>query len=125
MPHKEKSPALAALGSFFFPGLGQVYDGKGMLKGLLYAIGIMIGSIVLVIPGILIWIYGVYNAYSVAKKINSGLEPYKDVSAVTLILYVVLYWIVLFIYIAIISIVFFLFSAVIIAFMSSMSGGYY
>lgn len=89
-PIQKKNPLLAAIGSFFFPGLGQVYNGDGMVNGLLYLIGTIVGSLLLIIPGLLIWIYGIYNAYSRANKVSEGALPYKDVSAGTLILYVIL-----------------------------------
>ena len=114
---KQKSPILAAIGSFFIPGLGQVYNGEGFLKGLLYIIGVSVGSIILLIPGILIWIYGIYNAYSVAKKINAGLIPFKETTTVSLIIYVIL---ALIIYIVIFVIIA-LFVAIILALIFGMS----
>ncbi len=63
---------MAAIGSFLIPGLGQVYNGEGMVKGFLYVIGVFIGTIIFVIRDWLIWLYGIYNAYSVAGKKNSG-----------------------------------------------------
>jgi len=110
---KQKSPILAAIGSFFIPGLGQVYNGEGMLKGLLYFIGIIIGSFILFIPGLIIWLYGVYNAYKVAKDMNAGMVPYKETSTLNLALYIVLYLVVVGIFTAIA----FIFSAVITAFL--------
>ncbi|BAI61436.1 hypothetical protein MCP_1364 [Methanocella paludicola SANAE] len=103
MPRKEKNPLLAAIGSFFVPGLGQVYNGEGMLKGMLYVIGMIIGSIVLVIPGLAIWIYGIYNAYKVAGKINLGEVPYKETSIGKIILYIILVFVVEFVLIFIIA----------------------
>lgn len=111
-PAQQKNPLLAAVGSFFIPGLGQVYNGEGYLKGLLYLIGVFIGSIIFVLPGLAIWIYGIYNAYKIAQKINLGQMPYKDVSLLNLILYIVL----VFVIEGIIVFVIFMFWAIIMAF---------
>jgi TM2 domain-containing membrane protein YozV len=114
----QKNPLLAAIGSFFIPGLGQVYNGEGFLKGLLYIIGMIIGSIIFVLPGLVVWIYGIYNAYTVAQKINMGQLPYKDVSALNLILYVVLAFVIEFIVIFLIV----MFSAIIMALIFGIAG---
>jgi TM2 domain-containing membrane protein YozV len=85
-----KEPLLAAIGSFFFPGLGQVYNGEGMVKGLMYLIGWLIGSLIFIIPGLAIWLYGIYNAYKVADKMKSGTIPAKGTTTVNLIIFIVL-----------------------------------
>lgn len=85
-----KEPLLAAIGSFFFPGLGQVYNGEGMVKGLMYLIGWLIGSLIFIIPGLAIWLYGIYNAYKVADKMKSGTIPAKGTTTLNLIIFIVL-----------------------------------
>ncbi|UZE92655.1 MAG: zinc ribbon domain-containing protein [Methanosarcinales archaeon] len=71
-----KNPGLAALASFLWCGAGQVYNGQ-ILKGIILLIAYVI-SIVLIIIGIglittpLLWIYGIYDAYKTAEKINAG-----------------------------------------------------
>ena len=117
-PQKQKNPLLAAIGSFLIPGLGQVYNGEGILKGLLYFIGMFIGSFILVIPGLAIWLYSIYNAYKVAEKINLGQIPYKEVSLLKIVGYIILYFVIVFVLVAIVII----FSAVIAAFVFGMSG---
>ncbi|MCS3901013.1 DUF5683 domain-containing protein [Methanococcus voltae] len=71
-----KSPALAAILSFFIPGLGQIYNGE-IIKGIIiivlfvisfFAIAILIGFIMLPI----VWLYAVCEAYNTANKINRG-----------------------------------------------------
>ena len=59
----ERSPFLACLLSFFIGGAGQVYNGQAG-KGIL----IFLTSF-LILP----WIFGIFDAYITAKKINSGL----------------------------------------------------
>ena len=69
-----KNPGLAAVLSFVIVGLGQIYNGeigKGILLIVLYVISIalclvFIGYIFLPV----IWIYGIYDAYKTAQKIN-------------------------------------------------------
>ena len=118
-PAKQKSPFWAAIGSFFFPGLGQVYNGEGMLKGLLYFIGVFIGSIIFIIPGLAIWVYGIYNAYKVAEKVNLGQIPYKDVTLGKCILYIVL----LIVIELVIMFILIMFSALLMAFIFAASSG--
>ena len=56
------SPALAAILSFIVSGMGQIYNGQ-IGKGIL-----IFFTGWLIIP----WIIGIFDAYSVAKKINEG-----------------------------------------------------
>lgn len=117
-----KEPLLAAIGSFFFPGLGQVYNGEGMVKGLMYLIGTLIGYLILFIPGLAIWLYGIYNAYKVADKMKSGTIPAKGTSTANLIIYIVISLIIIAIYFVVI---FFVIAVILAAFIygtsSSMS----
>jgi TM2 domain-containing membrane protein YozV len=64
----ERSPFLAALLSFTIGGAGQIYNGQ-VGKGIL----IFLTSI-LILP----WIYGIFDAYATAKKINSGAIKARD-----------------------------------------------
>jgi len=70
-----KNPLLAAILSII-PGLGQVYNGQ-IIKGVIFLIGTLIGAI-LIIPGIIIWAYGIYHAYKTAKQMNYGDIPFKS-----------------------------------------------
>jgi TM2 domain-containing membrane protein YozV len=81
-PRKEyverKSEGIAAVLSFLFVGLGQIYNGE-IGKGFLFIIigVICLFSIIFLIGFILyplFWIYNIYDAYNTAKKINAGLE---------------------------------------------------
>lgn len=77
-----KSPGLAVLGSFFFPGVGSMMNGDWG-KGFLIA-GAHYGSIILMlltiwflvglifIPVIIgVWIWGMFDAYNGAKNWNT------------------------------------------------------
>jgi len=71
---ERKSEGLAAVLSFFIPGLGQVYNGqigKGIVVFIVFAIcsGLMILLIGFILAP-LCWVWNVYDAYSTAKKIN-------------------------------------------------------
>ena len=69
-----KNPGVAAVLSFFFCGLGQIYNGqilKGIILLICYAISwllmyILIGFIIVPI----LWIWGMYDAYRSAERIN-------------------------------------------------------
>ncbi|MFQ5499871.1 MAG: hypothetical protein ACE5FH_09380 [Candidatus Zixiibacteriota bacterium] len=72
-----KNPGLAAVLSFFYMGLGQIYNGqigKGVLFIILYSISwlfmlLLIGFITTPV----FWIYGMYDAYKSAENINRDL----------------------------------------------------
>ncbi len=54
---------LPALLSFFIPGLGQIIKGQ-VGKGVLCFFGVGIGLVFLVIPGVIIWVWQVADAYN-------------------------------------------------------------
>lgn len=77
-PVSNKSPVLAAVLSFFIPGVGQIYDGL-VKRGILFIIlGIIFVILYAIVIGaflyLILWIYGMYDAYNCAKKINEGIE---------------------------------------------------
>ena len=86
----KKEPILAAIGSFIIPGAGQIYNGDSFIKGLLILLGTTIGALFLVIPGLIIWLYGIYDAYSVSKKINSGKIRNKEVPGINVLLFIII-----------------------------------
>ncbi len=72
-----KNPGLAAVLSFFFMGLGQVYNGqiaKGIFFIVMYSISI---AMMLILIGFIttpiLFIYGMYDAYKSAEKINADI----------------------------------------------------
>jgi len=85
-----KVPAVSVILSGLFPGLGQVYNGDSLLKGLLIFFGAAFGSFVFLIPGLIVWIYGMYDAWKRASGINSGIYDYKPVKTGDLILMVMI-----------------------------------
>ncbi len=86
---KEKNPYLALCCSFFMPGLGQVYNGS-VARGIGFLFATMIGFVFLVIPGVIIWIFGIRDAYMVAEKMNDAELPYVPMNGVHMILFFVI-----------------------------------
>jgi len=69
-----KNPGLAAVLSFFWTGLGQIYNGqiaKGVGLIVLYGVSWLL-MIVLIgfITTPLLWLYGMWDAYKSAERIN-------------------------------------------------------
>ena len=72
-----KNPGLAAILSFFYMGLGQIYNGQ-LSKGIFFIIAYTVSWILMIIViGFLttpvMWIYGMYDAYKSAEKINADI----------------------------------------------------
>jgi TM2 domain-containing membrane protein YozV len=74
-----KNPGVAAVMSFLFCGLGQIYNdeiGKGIFLFFLEGFQIfLIRQTLLVVPtAIGLWIYGIVNAHGTAEAINSKID---------------------------------------------------
>ena len=72
----EKNPILALILSFFIPGLGQFYLGLNK-KGIIFLIAWIVSDILLlfyigILLYLIIWGYGLYDAYTSAEKLNKG-----------------------------------------------------
>ena len=71
-----KNPGIAAVLSFFWTGVGQIYNGQ-IIKGLLL-IGLQLinSALMFVLIGFItfpiVWIWGIYDAYKVADRMNRG-----------------------------------------------------
>ena len=70
-----KNPSVAAILSFFWAGLGQIYNGqigKGIAFIVLYALCALSMYIVIgFVTTPILWIIGMVDAYSSANKINA------------------------------------------------------
>jgi TM2 domain-containing membrane protein YozV len=86
---EEKNPYLALLCSFFIPGLGQVYNGSAA-KGIGFFFGTLIGIFLFIIPGVVVWIVGMIDAYSVAEKMKNQEIPLVPTKTAHLILFLML-----------------------------------
>ncbi len=85
---QERNPATPMICSFFIPGLGQVYNGDNV-KGIAIFLGTVIGAFIFIIPGLAVWIFGLYDAYTAAKKMNNKEIPYKPINTDNMILFVI------------------------------------
>lgn len=76
-PQGQKSPFIAAVLSLFIVGAGQLYNGQTK-KGLILLVTAYIISAVLMllfigfITFLIVWLYGMYDAYKTAEAINRG-----------------------------------------------------
>jgi len=73
---ERKNPGLAAVLSFLFTGLGQIYNGQ-IGKGIAFVIlGFVLVVTIIFLIGLILypvfWIYNIYDAYNTAKQINAG-----------------------------------------------------
>lgn len=75
-PDGRKDPLLAAVLSFFVPGLGQVYNGRAG-RGCIVLAGTIVGFLLLLVPGLCVWGYGIYDGYCSAKRTNLGDLPFR------------------------------------------------
>lgn len=71
-----KNSGVAAVLSFFYTGLGQIYNGE-ILKGVIFMIIQAINfALMMVLIGFitapLFWLWGMYDAYTTAERINAG-----------------------------------------------------
>ena len=90
LEREKKNPVMAAVASVFFAGLGQIYNGQN-LKGFFILFGTIFGLALLILPGLVIWLFGIYDAYVTAKRMKYGKVPYEPAN----LLFVLLYFVVL------------------------------
>ena len=74
-----KNPGVAAVLSFFWPGLGQIYNGE-IGKGVLFIVVQVINAVLAFIlvgfvTGFIVWILGMVDAYQVAERHNAAHAP--------------------------------------------------
>ena len=73
-PKIYKNPGVATVLSFFFMGLGQIYNGqiaKGIIFIVIYAISIFLMTLIIgFITTPILWIWGMVDANRSAKEIN-------------------------------------------------------
>jgi TM2 domain-containing membrane protein YozV/ribosomal protein L40E len=70
-----KNPGTAAVLSFFWTGLGQIYNGE-ILKGILLMVVQVVNVLLMfVVIGIItfpiVWVYGIWDAHKRAQEINA------------------------------------------------------
>ena len=72
-----KNPGIAAVLSFFYMGLGQIYNGQ-LAKGIAFIVAYTVSWIMMIvligfITTPILFIYGMYDAYKSAEKINQDI----------------------------------------------------
>lgn len=76
-----KSPGAAAVLSFFWAGLGQIYNGeigKGIVFMLLYLVSaFLMFAVIGFLTTPILWIFGMVDAYKTAEKINATQEQFR------------------------------------------------
>ncbi|MDE1824843.1 MAG: SHOCT domain-containing protein [Candidatus Micrarchaeota archaeon] len=81
---EQKSSGIAVILSFLIPGLGQIYNGQ-IGKGILFIfLSIVFGLMSIILIGIplylILWVYGMYDAYRIAEATNSNTNSKKQIS---------------------------------------------
>jgi len=76
-PKFYKNPSTSTILSFFFMGLGQIYNGqigKGIIFIILYGISVALMWVVIgFVTTPILWIWGMVDANNSAKKINENM----------------------------------------------------
>jgi TM2 domain-containing membrane protein YozV len=69
-----KNPGIAAVLSFFWCGLGQIYNGqiaKGIVMLVMYAFSVFLMHILIgFVTTPILWIWGMVDAYRTAERLN-------------------------------------------------------
>jgi hypothetical protein len=69
--------------------LGQVYNGE-TAKGVGIFAGTLIGLFLLIIPGFIVWVSGLYDAYMIAKKMNNQEIPFIPTNTAHIVIFLIL-----------------------------------
>lgn len=76
-PKFYKNPSISAVLSFLYTGLGQIYNGeitKGVVLLILMFISLMLMMVIIgFITSPILWLWGIYDAYKSANRINEKL----------------------------------------------------
>lgn len=69
-----RNPGIAAVLSFFWTGVGQIYNGQ-IVKGIiLILVQLVNAALMFVLIGFItypiVWIWGMYDAYKTAERMN-------------------------------------------------------
>jgi TM2 domain-containing membrane protein YozV len=79
------SPLFAAVLSVI-PGAGQVYCGRTR-RAIAFLVGTFIGTLLLLVPGIVVWLWGIVDASRIACMVNSGDAEPRVLKSENIILY--------------------------------------
>jgi TM2 domain-containing membrane protein YozV len=69
-----RNPGIAAVLSFFWTGVGQIYNGQ-IVKGIILILVQVVNAFLMVvligfITYPIVWIWGMYDAYKTAERMN-------------------------------------------------------
>jgi len=87
-PRGQKNPTIAGFCSTCLPGLGQVYNGETG-KGFFVFLLTLTGLVIFLIPGLIVWLYAMYDAYKVAGKMNTGEIAFRETRMLHVVLFIV------------------------------------
>jgi TM2 domain-containing membrane protein YozV len=87
-PSERKNQMIAGSCSSFLPGLGQVYNGQ-TAKGFGLFLLTLVGLVIFLVPGFIVWLYAMYDAYSTAGKMNTGEIPFRETRVLHMVLFIV------------------------------------
>lgn len=85
---ERKNSTIAGFCSSVLPGLGQVYNGE-TVKGFVLFILALLGLFFLLVPGFLVWLYAMYDAYAVAGKMNTIETEFRETRILHMVLFIV------------------------------------
>lgn len=74
---QKKNPFIALILSLIITGVGQMYNGQ-LKKGLVLLVVVIILWVFFWPIAIIVWLFGMYDAYATARKINKG-ETMPDI----------------------------------------------
>ncbi|WP_227394376.1 hypothetical protein [Jeotgalibacillus aurantiacus] len=81
-----KNPGIAALLSFFWTGLGQIYNGHIMKGVLMIGLQIVNALLFFLLIGFItypiVWVWGLYDAYKSAERINQEQTRLQNTTAI-------------------------------------------
>lgn len=87
-PQQQKNQMTAGFCSTFLPGLGQVYNGE-FGKGFAVFLLTFAGLVIFVVPGLIVWLYAMYDAYNMAGKMNTGEIAFRETRMLHVVLFIV------------------------------------
>jgi TM2 domain-containing membrane protein YozV len=87
-PQKElKNSTISGFCSSVLPGLGQVYNGETK-KGFVFFLMAFFGLFLFLIPGLIVWLYAMYDAYAVATKMNAGEIEFHETQVIHMVTFI-------------------------------------
>jgi TM2 domain-containing membrane protein YozV len=96
---EEKNVAAATILSVLFPGAGQAYNGQA-LKGAGLLIVTWVAYMLLIIVGVILSVFVIYDAYITAQKMNKGEMPFAQSNTVAVIIFIII-WIITYVLVTI------------------------